>query len=191
VSWEFMIVPLPEKEEALIKAAQLGNNEAFQTLVISYESTVLGFIYRLGVDADSTQDMAQNTFIKAWLALETYNHRQKFKSWLLKIAYHTTIDFWRRQRPSTNLEMVTVQDTNIDVEKQVSANQQAEIVKEAIQSLPEQSRAALILREYHQYSYQEIAQTLDIPVGTVMSRLNYARSTLKKRLQPLLEKIDA
>ena len=152
---------------------------------------VLGFIYRLGNGTDNAQDLAQETFIKTWLALQTYRHQQKFKSWLLKIAYRTTIDFWRRQRPGTNLEQVTLRDTRFDPEDQMNRKQQVEMVQEAIQSLPEQSRAALILREYHQYTYQEIAQTLDIPLGTVMSRLNYARSSLKKRLQPLLEETDA
>jgi len=175
----------------LVKAAQRGDKEAFQELVTAYQGVVLGFLYRLGNETDSVQDLGQETFIKAWLALETYNHQHKFKSWLLKIAYNTTVDFWRRQRPSTNLQKESLQDSKIDLEEQVSRNQQVDMVQQAVQSLPEQSRATLILREYHQYSYQEIAQTLDIPVGTVMSRLNYARSILKKRLQPLMEKMDA
>lgn len=181
----------PPKEEELIKASQRGNKEAFQVLVTEYQAAVLGFLYRLGNDADTAQDLAQETFLKAWLAIEKYGHRQKFKSWLLKIAYNTTIDFWRRQRPDTDLQQVSLRDEKVDPEEQVSRSQQVDMVQQAIQSLPEQSRAALILREYHQYSYQEIAQTLDIPVGTVMSRLNYARSILRKRLQPLMEKIDA
>jgi RNA polymerase sigma-70 factor (ECF subfamily) len=181
----------PPQEAELIKASQQGDKEAFQILVTEYQTTVLGFLYRLGNDADTVQDLAQETFIKAWLSIEKYNHRQKFKSWLLKIAYHTTVDFWRRQRPSTDLQKVHLQDEKVDLEEQVNRNQQVDMVQQTIQSLPEQSRAALILREYHQYSYREIAHTLDIPVGTVMSRLNYARSILKKRLQPLLEKMNA
>ena len=180
-----------EKEEDLVKAAQRGDKEAFQELVTAYQGVVLGFLYRLGNETDSVQDLGQETFIKAWLALETYNHRHKFKSWLLKIAYNTTVDFWRRQRPSTDLQQVSLRDTALDLEDQMSRNQHVDMVKQAIQSLPEQSRTALILREYHQYSYQEIAHTLDIPLGTVMSRLNYARSTLKKRLQPLMETMNA
>jgi RNA polymerase sigma-70 factor (ECF subfamily) len=181
----------PEKEEELIEASQRGDKEAFQELVTEYQAVVLGFLYRLGNDTDTAQDLAQETFIKAWLAIEKYGHRQKFKSWLLKIAYNTTVDFWRRQRPGADLQQASLRDAKVDLEDQVSRNQQAEMVKQAIQSLPEQSRAALILREYHQYSYKEIAHTLDIPVGTVMSRLNYARSTLKKRLQPLMETMNA
>ena len=181
----------PPKEEELIKASQRGDKEAFQVLVTEYQAAVLSFLYRLGNDADTVQDLAQETFLKAWLGIEKYGHQQKFKSWLLKIAYNTTVDFWRRQRPSTNLQKESLQDSKIDLEEQVSRNQQVDMVQQAVQSLPEQSRATLILREYHQYSYQEIAQTLDIPVGTVMSRLNYARSILKKRLQPLMEKMDA
>jgi RNA polymerase sigma-70 factor (ECF subfamily) len=178
-------------EEDLIKAAQQGQEEAFQALVTLHQATVLGFLYRLGNEVEAVQDLAQETFIKAWLALEKYNHRQKFKNWLLKIAYNTTVDFWRRQRFTVELDAVKVADSRIDLENQVSRNQQAEMVKQAIQSLPEQSRTALILREYYQYSYKEIAQTLDIPLGTVMSRLNYARSILKKRLQPLMERAYA
>jgi RNA polymerase sigma-70 factor (ECF subfamily) len=182
-----MVTTPTESENALIKAAQQGDKEAFQALVQLHQAVVLGFLYRWGNDAETAQDVGQETFIKAWLALGKYNHRQKFKNWLLKIAYNTTIDFWRRRRQAVDLEAVNIADHTIDLESEVSRNQQAALVKQAIQSLPEQSRTALILREYHQYSYQEIAQTLDIPLGTVMSRLNYARSTLKKRLQPLLE----
>jgi RNA polymerase sigma-70 factor (ECF subfamily) len=181
----------PSKEEDLIKASQQGNKDAFQVLVTEYQAAVLGFLYRLGNDADTAQDLAQDTFLKAWLAIEKYGHRQKFKSWLLKIAYNTTIDFWRRQRLNTDIQKVNLRDEKVDLEEQLSRAQQVDMVQQAIQSLPEQSRAALILREYHQYSYQEIAHTLDIPVGTVMSRLNYARSILKKRLQPLMEKVNA
>ena len=182
-----MVTTPTESEKALIKAAQQGDKEAFQALVELHQAIVLGFLYRWGNEAETAQDLAQETFIKAWLALEKYDHRQKFKNWLLKIAYNTAIDFWRRRHRTVELDAVSLADQTIDLESQVSRNQQAELVKQAIQSLPEQSRTALILREYHQYSYQEIAQTLDIPLGTVMSRLNYARSVLKKRLQPLLE----
>ena len=177
----------PESEKELIKAAQRGNKDAFRTLVELHQTIVLGFLYRWGNEIETAQDLAQETFLKAWLGLEKYNHRQKFKSWLLKIAYNTTIDFWRRQRQTVALDDVKIADHTLDLESEISRSQQAELVKQAVQSLPEQSRTALILREYHQYSYQEIAQTLDIPLGTVMSRLNYARSVLKKRLQPLLE----
>ncbi|MBN1991926.1 MAG: sigma-70 family RNA polymerase sigma factor [Anaerolineae bacterium] len=176
-----------ESEAELVKAAQQGSKEAFQALVALHQATVLGFLYRLGNEVDTAQDLAQETFIKAWLGLEKYRHRQKFKSWLLKIAHNTTVDFWRGQRPTVELDAARTEDARIDLEGQVSRKQQAELVKQAVQSLPEQSRAALILREYHHHSYQEIAQILDIPVGTVMSRLNYARSVLKKRLQPLPE----
>ncbi len=182
-----MVTAPTESEKELIKAAQRGHKEAFQVLVELHQAIVLAFLYRWGNETETAQDLAQETFIKAWLALGKYDHRQKFKNWLLKIAYNTSIDFWRRQHQTIDLDTLRIADHTIDLESQVSRNQQAEQVKQVIQSLPEQSRTALILREYHQYSYQEIAQTLDIPLGTVMSRLNYARSVLKKRLQPLLE----
>ncbi|MBN1219445.1 MAG: sigma-70 family RNA polymerase sigma factor [Anaerolineae bacterium] len=180
-----------ESEAEFIQAAQQGDQAAFEALVTLHQATVLSFLYRWGNEAETAQDLAQETFIKAWLALKKYNHRQKFRNWLLKIAYRTSIDFWRRQRPTVQLEAVSVADSALNLEARVSRDQQIELVRQAIQSLPEQSRTALILREYHQYSYQEIAQTLDIPPGTVMSRLNYARLVLKKRLQPLLEKMNA
>ena len=180
-----------ESEAELVKAAQQGDTEAFQVLVTLHQAVVLSFLYRFGNEPEIVQDLAQETFIKAWLALEKYNHRQKFRSWLLKIACRTTIDYWRRQRPTVSLDKVSLADTTIDLEGQVSRDQQAELVRQAILNLPEQSRTALILREYHQHTYREIAQILDIPLGTVMSRLSYARSVLKKRLQPLLEKSDA
>ncbi|MFQ5575550.1 MAG: sigma-70 family RNA polymerase sigma factor [Anaerolineae bacterium] len=177
----------PLSEEALLRAAKSGAAEAFQKLVGLHQATVLGFLYHMGNEPDAAQDLAQETFIKAWLALDSYEHRGQLKSWLLKIAYHTTIDYWRQQRPSVTLDEVTLDDGRPGLESLALQADRAELVRRAIRALPERSRSVIILREYHQLSYREIAATLDIPIGTVMSRLNYARSLLKNALQPLLE----
>lgn len=182
-----MVINQPSSEAILIEAAQRGEANAFQILVTTHQSSVLGFLYRLGNETEIAQDLAQETFIKAWMSIKNYQHQQKFRSWLLKIAYNTTVDSWRKQRPTTPLDDVIVEDGYPTPENLVAQQEHTEMVKRAIQSLPQQSRTALILREYHQLSYQEIADTLEIPLGTVMSRLNYARKILRNALQPLME----
>lgn len=179
-------------ETTLIKAAQTGQAEAFQQLILAYQAAVLGFLYRLGNDRDTAQDLAQETFIKAWLGIRAYRHEQKFRAWLLKIAYHITIDHWRKNPPTTDFLAETfIDEAQPTPEAQIGHLEEAERVKQAVQSLPHQSRTALIMREYYALSYQEIADTLNIPLGTVMSRLNYARNRLKKSLEPLMEELYA
>lgn len=179
-------------ETTLIKAAQTGQAEAFQHLIVAYQAAVLGFLYRLGNDADTAQDLAQETFIKAWLGMRSYRHEQKFRGWLLKIAYHVTVDHWRKNPQNTALLAETIIDeSQATPETQMGHLEEAERIKLAVQSLPHQSRTALIMREYYDCSYQEIADALNIPLGTVMSRLNYARKLLKKTLQPLMEETYA
>ncbi len=178
-------------EVAWITAAQAGDADAFRQLVEMHQQAVIDYLYRMGNEMETAQDLAQETFLKAWLSLPKYRPEGKFRNWLLRIAHNAALDFWRRERPTTALEHVSLADDAPGPEHQAFHREVSEMVQRAVQSLPPGCRAALILREYHQLSYREIAETLEIPTGTVMSRLNYARTQLKKILHPLLEKTYA
>ncbi|HEY63072.1 MAG TPA: sigma-70 family RNA polymerase sigma factor [Caldilineae bacterium] len=179
-------------EAELIRRSQQGDEQAFGELVRRYYRLVVSVAYRLCNDPQLAEDIAQETFLKAWQALPRFHTQRKDKdstslrAWLCRIAVNTAIDEMRRQRPTVGLEEVTLPDATQATES-IDQTLDAEVVRSAIARLPERSRAALILREYEGLSYQEIAEALDIPIGTVMSRLNYARKRLREELENYLK----
>jgi RNA polymerase sigma-70 factor (ECF subfamily) len=145
-------------------------------------------------DAQIAEDAAQETFIQAWLHLPSYRPQASLRSWLYRIAVNAATDMLRKEKrilPNA-LEDLQLQDPQLDPEALFFQEERTALVRRAILSLPDASRAVLVLREYEGMSYHEIAEALDIPVGTVMSRLNYARKTLRDKLeQKLFVQVEA
>ncbi|MCD6291270.1 MAG: sigma-70 family RNA polymerase sigma factor [Anaerolineae bacterium] len=173
-------------EVDLIRSSQQGDARAFGELVRRYYRLVVSIAYRLCNDPQMAEDMAQEAFLKAWQALPRFRIREEgestgFRAWVSRIVVNATIDEMRRQRPATGLDDLTPAG-GIRPAEALDRVVEAEMVRSAIARLPERSRAALILREYEGLSYEEIAEALDIPIGTVMSRLNYARKRLREEL---------
>ena len=171
----------------LIRRAQRGDREAFGDLVHRYRQGTVNVVYRMCGDVHLAEDAAQDAFVRAWEALPRYRHRGTFKAWLYRIALNCARDALRRRRPTTDVEALPLRSDAPGPERQMLQQERARRVEEAVLGLPEASRAALILREYEGLSYQEIAEALDIPMGTVMSRLHYARSRLREVLAPMME----
>lgn len=173
-------------EAELVVSAQNGDRNAFSELVRMHAQGVLNVVHRMCGDAQLAEDAAQETFIRAWQNLPSHRPGTPLRNWLYRIAVNAGTDMLRRERRilPDDIDDLRLTDGNPSPEHQVSQKERARLVQSAILSLPEASRAVLVLREYEGLSYQEISSTLDIPVGTVMSRLNYARNTLKTKLQP-------
>ena len=170
-------------EAELIRQAALGSVGAFSELVRQYRARVLRAAYGILGSAQEAEDVAQEVFIKVWNSLPGYHAQGTFASWLYRIAVNTSIDALRRRRDDAPLD--ELQNASQDrPEESASRKAEHERVRQAIRSLPPASRAALVLREYEQLSYKEIAQVLQVPIGTVMSRLHYARQALRKKLGP-------
>ncbi|RPJ19844.1 MAG: sigma-70 family RNA polymerase sigma factor, partial [Chloroflexi bacterium] len=134
------------------------------------------------------EDAAQETFIQAWLHLASYRPQTSLRSWLYRIAVNAATDMLRKEKrilPNA-LEDLQLQDPEPGPEALFFQEERTALVQRAILSLPDASRVVLVLREYQGMSYHEIAEALDIPVGTVMSRLNYARKSLKDKLEQKL-----
>ena len=176
-----------ETELALIRRAQEGNRGAFGELVRCHQEGVINVVYRMCGDANVAQDAAQEAFIRAWTHLPSYEPRSPFRNWIYRIATNAGLDILRRQRETVDVDALPLHDTKAGPEAQVESRERGEMVKAAVLALPDASRATLVLREYEGLSYQEIADVLDIPIGTVMSRLNYARRRLRELLRPYLE----
>jgi len=188
-----VVVVLEVSETEVIRSAQSGDRNAFSELVRIHARGVFNVVYRMCGDALIAEDAAQETFIRAWQNLSSYRPQTPLRNWLYRIAFNAGMDMLRKEKrilPNA-IEDLNLTDGQPSLESQVSQQERTQLVQKAILSLPDASRAVLVLREYEDMSYQEISATLDIPVGTVMSRLNYARKLLKDKLEPKLLQVEA
>jgi RNA polymerase sigma-70 factor, ECF subfamily len=178
-------------EADLVYMAQSGDRRAYGELVRRCQGSVVGVVYRMCGDPHLAEDAAQEAFVKAWERLSAFTPRgeQGIKAWLCRIAINTALDTLRRLKHTADMpEMgAALQDITPGPEAAVLQAEQISEVQRAILALPEASRAVLVLREYEDLSYRQIADALDIPLGTVMSRLNYARSRLRETLAAPVE----
>lgn len=176
------------KETELVTQAQHGDRNAFGELVCLHAQGVRNVIYRMCGDVQIADDAAQEAFVQAWLHLSSYRPQTSLRNWLYRIAVNAATDILRKEKRilPKNIEDMTLRDSKPNPEALLSQTERTALVQKAIVSLPDASRAVLVLREYEELSYHEIADTLDIPVGTVMSRLNYARKLLKEKLEGTL-----
>ena len=175
-------------ETELVTQAQRGDRNAFGELVCIHAQGVTNVIYRMCGDIQIAEEAAQETFIQAWLHLSSYRPQTSLRNWLYRIAVNAATDILRKEKrilPNA-IEDLQLTDSLPGPEALLFQSERTALVQKAILSLPDASRAILVLREYEEMSYHEIADTLDIPVGTVMSRLNYARKILKERLEQTL-----
>jgi RNA polymerase sigma-70 factor (ECF subfamily) len=171
-------------ERDLILKAQSGDRNAFNELVCIHAQGVINVIFRMCGDVHLAEDAAQETFIRAWLHLGSFRVDSSLRNWLYRIALNTATDMLRKDKRIVpgDLEDFQLPDPQPGPEGVYLQDERTMLVQEAIASLPEASRVVLVLKEYGELSYREIAEALYIPIGTVMSRLNYARRLLKEKL---------
>lgn len=179
------------KVQHQLQAAQKGDMSAFGELVERYHRLVVHVAYRICSDADLADDVAQDTFLQAWQRLAEFQPQRNtsLQAWLCRIAHNRTVDILRQSRPQAELGSWLPARTPLP-DTLAEQNETAIEIQAAIMLLPEKSRTALILREYEDLSYAEIAEVLEIPIGTVMSRLYNARKRLVEELTPLMLEIE-
>ena len=183
-----MVTVQAVSETELVASAQHGDRSAFSELVRIHTRGVFNVVYRMCGDALIAEDAAQETFIRAWQNLSSYHPQTSLRNWLYRIAFNAAMDMLRKEKRiiPTDIDDLPLTDERPGPESQVSQHERTAMVQKAVMSLPDASRAVLVLKEYEGMSYHEIADALDIPMGTVMSRLNYARKLLKEKLGPKL-----
>ena len=183
-----MVTVQAVSETELVASAQHGDRSAFSELVRIHTRGVFNVVYRMCGDALIAEDAAQETFIRAWQNLSSYHPQTSLRNWLYRIAFNAAMDMLRKEKRiiPTDIDDLPLTDERPGPESQVSQHERTAMVQKAVMSLPDASRAVLVLKEYEGMSYHEIADALDIPMGTVMSRLNYARKLLKEKLEPKL-----
>lgn len=185
----------PQTELDLIKQAQAGDTWAFGELVRHHFGPVVNVAYRICGEMTLAEDMAQETFLRAWVNLNSFQPTGSLKNWLYRITVNATLDVLRRKSdmPMDDEVVQMIQDPTPDPETSLVQKERSENLQELLHSLPLATRNVLVLREFGELSYQEIASVLDIPIGTVMSRLNYARTRLRDLLkeQPSIQEAYA
>ncbi|MDH3915850.1 MAG: RNA polymerase sigma factor RpoE [Chromatiales bacterium] len=185
-------------DQILVERVQQGDKSAFDVLVVKYQHKVVNLIMRYVKDQAEALDVAQEAFLKAYRALPRFRGDSAFYTWLYRISINTAKNHLvaARRRPLDydldlqNPEQYDMQARLKDVDTPEGALLSEEIretVNQAIENLPEDLRTAIMLRELEGMSYEEIATTMECPVGTVRSRIFRAREAIDKRLRPLLD----
>ncbi|RJP53652.1 MAG: sigma-70 family RNA polymerase sigma factor [Anaerolineaceae bacterium] len=182
-----MVIIFEANEAELVTKAQGGDRNAFSELVGIHAQGVRNVIFRMCGNAQVAEDAAQETFMRAWSHLGSFraDRETSLRAWLYRIALNAATDMLRKERRILpgDVEDFHLTDPMPGPEGLFLQGERTALVQQAIQSLPDASRAVLVLKEYEGLSYREIADALDIPIGTVMSRLNYARRLLKEKLE--------
>jgi RNA polymerase sigma-70 factor (ECF subfamily) len=180
-----VLIKTADTETSLIEQAQNGDRNAFGELVRRHYQGVVLVVYRMCGDTGLAEDAAQEAFIRAWMNLPSYQPKGCLRNWLYRIAVNVALDVLRRKPEETleDEEGLMIPDQAAGPETALIEKERADLLHQTIKSLPEAARSVLVLREYGGLSYQEIAGVLDVPVGTVMSRLNYARNRLREILK--------
>lgn len=173
-------------DNELIAQALRGDHAAFGQLVLRYQRMAIGVAYRICGDPVQAEDIAQQAFIRIWERLGTYRPEGNFRSWLCQITANLTVDAFRQHKPTSDIDDLPLPDPTPGPERAAIQRERAAAVRAALLRLPPHSRAALVLREYEGLSYQEIAEALRIPLGTVKSRINDARRRLQEDLRELI-----
>jgi RNA polymerase sigma-70 factor (ECF subfamily) len=192
------LLSLPDAD--VVRLAQAGRERAFRELVRRYERPVFSLVYRMVRDREVAEDLAQDTFIKVLNHIDRYSPEFKFSSWLFKIANNVAIDHLRRRRLDTismdgsphaasaaeveasAFEIAADDESALD---ELAARELGDAIEAAIGRLRPEYRACIMLRHVEGRSYEEIASTLDLPLGTVKTYIHRARHELRRALEAL------
>ena len=184
-------------DQILVERVQAGEKAAFDLLVKRYQHKVIGLIGRYVQDHSEALDVAQETFIKAYRALDNFRGESAFYTWLYRIATNTAKNYLvtrSRRPPGTDVDIDDVLQAESETElrdietpeNSLYRDELFSVMASALEALPEELRVAITLRELEGMSYEEIAVVMDCPIGTVRSRIFRARDAIDKELKPLL-----
>jgi len=190
-----------KSDQELISRSKRGDKEAFGEIVNRYYEKVYGVCYGVVNEREAARDCAQDTFLKAYRMISKFEGRSKITTWLHRIGVNTSIDYLRRKHPQIPVDTIGLsEDEDAEVKSWrledfspgprdlAHISELKSLIEKALQELTPEHRAVLLLREWQGLSYEEIAESLGVEMGTVMSRIFYARKKLGEVLSPSLEK---
>jgi RNA polymerase sigma-70 factor (ECF subfamily) len=187
----------------LVKQSQAGNTEAFDQLVSRYRTRVFGMIYNMVHNEQDAWDLAQDSFVKAWKSIERFRGQSSFYTWIYRIIMNVTIDWLRKkqvkgagaefddaiQLKEINPASRTVPKADPLPHERMEQREIRQRIDTAIAQLTPEHRAVILMKEIEDMQYHEIAESLECSIGTVMSRLFYARKKLQNLLRDVYENI--
>ncbi|MDH5444707.1 MAG: RNA polymerase sigma factor RpoE [Gammaproteobacteria bacterium] len=185
-------------DQALVERVQRGDKQAFDLLVKKYQQRIMNVLTRFLSNPEDVMDITQEAFIKAYRALPTFRGDSAFYTWLYRIAINTAKNHLvaQNRRPTQGLvdsdeaeqyEGADLLREHATPEQLMQKEQVQQVIHQAFEELPEDLRTAISLRELEGMSYEEIAEAMDCPIGTVRSRIFRAREAIDKKLEPLLK----
>ncbi|HEV3048698.1 MAG TPA: sigma-70 family RNA polymerase sigma factor [Longimicrobium sp.] len=189
-------------DHELVTRAQQGSEKAYRELLGRFQRPVFSIIYRMIRDREQAEDLAQETFVRVFNNIDRYDPRYKFSSWIFKIATNLTIDHIRRKELDTvsidgsrnavtaeqiEATSITIASPDENPEELLEAKELGEEIESAISKLRPEYRAAILLRHVDGREYQEIAEILSLPLGTVKTYIHRGRNELREQLQHLRE----
>ena len=184
---------MTRSDEELVTRAQSGDQESFNQLVSRWERPIYALAYRTLGREDDARDVVQDAFLRAYRGLRSFKGEAKFSSWLYRITLNLCRDWIRRERRAPVVQVpegtdpVDLADAQASpaesVEDLVARREMTEAVTRAMSELPEEQRVAILLKEYHGLTFQEIADQLNCPLSTVKTRLYQGLSVLRRRLE--------
>jgi RNA polymerase sigma-70 factor (ECF subfamily) len=184
-------------DQLLVERVQKGDKRAFDLLIQKYQHRIVSLVSRYVSDPSEAQDVAQEAFIKAYRAIKRFRGDSAFYTWLYRIAINTAKNWIvakNRRPPSSDIDAVDAEQYGISDRLRETSTPENELLREEIErtvfatiaNLPEDLRTAIMLREMDGMSYEEIATTMECPIGTVRSRIFRAREAIDEKLKPLL-----
>jgi RNA polymerase sigma-70 factor (ECF subfamily) len=196
---EVRIHPVPEpslSDHDLIEAAKNGDEAAFAVIVNKYRNPITNYLYRFLNDYEEAVDLAQETFVRVYFAIERYHTDYAFSTYIYRIATNLAISELRKRKRRTILSLTGLFQTETDdttefqpedkkplPDKNLVDDEQARVIAKAIATLPAKYRVPIILRDIEGKSYEEIASILELGLGTTKSRISRARGLLKEKLK--------
>ena len=177
-------------DEELVEACQAGEASAFDVLVARWEDRIRGAAYRFLGSDEEARDVAQEAFLRAYQAIGAFKREARFSSWLYQIATNLCRDRLRRRKTRATVSLEALEEAGpVMVETRPGAHERLlerdleQAVRRAVHALPEEQREVVILKEYQELTFLEIAQALDVPVSTVKTRLYRGLGQLRLRLE--------
>lgn len=185
-------------DQLLVEQVQKGDKRAFDLLISKYQHRIVSLVTRYVNDHAEALDVAQEAFIKAYRAIGNFRGESAFYTWLYRIAINTAKNWLvaqKRRPPASDIDAVDAEQYDMDSRLKDKGTPENELLREEIRQtvygtiaeLPEDLRTAIVLREMDGMSYEEIATTMECPIGTVRSRIFRAREAIDEKLRPLLE----
>lgn len=185
-------------DQLLVERVQKGDKRAFDLLILKYQHRIVSLVSRYVSDTAEAQDVSQEAFIKAYRAIGRFRGDSAFYTWLYRIAINTAKNWIvakNRRPPSSDIDAVDAEQYAISSRLKETSTPENELLREEIEetvfqtiaTLPDDLRTAIMLREMDGMSYEEIATTMECPIGTVRSRIFRAREAIDEKLKPLLD----